>query len=136
MSERKPPFLEPVDTLHLHSLRLLDEHREEDAEDEDAEDDGEGCQGGDVPVEELATNHLHPDEGQQDTESVVQHPEAVGHIAQQEEKRTQPHDSENIGGVDYDRILGHGEDCRDGVDGEDDVREFDNQKHEEKRRHH
>ena len=88
-----------------------------------------------MPVEKLAANHLDADEGEQHTEAVVEHPEAVGHIAQKEEERAQSHDSEDIGGIDNDRILGHRENGRNGVDGEDDVGEFDDQQHEEKRRY-
>lgn len=114
---------------------LLDEHGEEYAEDEDTQDDSQRNQRGDMPVEELAANHLDADEGEQHTKSVVEHPEAVGDIAQEEEKRTQTHDSEDIGSIDNDWILGHREDGRNGVDGEDDIGKFNDQQHQEKGRH-
>ena len=104
--------------------RFADEHGKENAEEEDGEDDGQGDKGRNLPFEELTAYHLHSDEGEQHPEAVMQHPEAVGHIAQEEEERTQAHDGEDIGGVDNDRILGHGEDGRYGVDCEDDVAEL------------
>ena len=113
--------------LTLLDCGFLDEEGEEDGEDEDAEDDGEGDESGDMPVEELATDHLHSDEGEQHTEAVMQHPETIGYIAQEEEERAQSHDSKDVGSIDDDRILGHGEDCRNGVDSEDDVAELNHQ---------
>ena len=107
--------------------RFADEHGKENAEEEDGEDDGQGDKGRNLPFEELTTYHLHSDEGEQDPQSVMQHPESVGYIAQEEEERTQSHDGEDVGGVDNDGILGHGKDCRDGVDCEDDVAELNHQ---------
>ena len=73
-------------TVNRYFLWLFDEHGEEDAKDQNTQDNSQRSQCRDVPAEELATNHLHADEGEQDTESVMQHPEAVGHVAQEEEE--------------------------------------------------
>ena len=106
-----------------------DYQREQYAADEDAEDDGKGCHGADVEAGEFAGNHLDTDEAEQDTETVAEQPELVGHIAEEEEERTQSHDGEDVGEIDDVRVGGHGEDGGDGVDGEDDVAELYDEKH-------
>lgn len=59
-----------------------------------------------MPAEELGANHLESDEAEKCTEAVVEEPEAVGDVGEEEEERAEAHDGEDIGGVDDDRVLG------------------------------
>ena len=87
-----------------------------------------------MPTEELAAYHLDADEAEEDAEAVVEQPEAVGDVGEEEEERAEAHDGEDVGGIDDDGILGDGEDGGDGVNGKDDVAELNDQKHQEERR--
>lgn len=84
-----------------------------------------------MPAEEFAAYHLETDEAEEGAEAVVEKPEAVGNVGEQEEERAEAHDGEDVGGVDDDGVLCDGEDGGDGVDGEDDVAELYHQQHEE-----
>ena len=84
-----------------------------------------------MPAEELSANHFYADEAEQGAEAVVQEPEAVGYIAEQEEEASEAHDGKYVGCVDNHRVLGDGEDCGDRVDCKDDVAEFDDEQYKE-----
>lgn len=108
--------------------------REGYAANEDAQDDDERGGGAYVEAEELVADHLDADETEKDSEAVLEEPEHVGDIAEEEEEGAEAHDGEDVGEIDDEGVGGDGEDGGDGVDGEDDVGELDDKKDEEEGR--
>src|SRR4029077_13728543 len=60
----------------------------------------------------------------------------VNDTGQQEIQGTQPKNSANVGGVDDERVACNAKDRRDRVDGEENVRDLDNNQHKSQRRQH
>lgn len=90
--------------------------------------------GGEAEFVELGMEeHLGADEDEQDGQSFFEVVEVLHHAGDQEEERTQSEDGEDIGIEDNERIFGHGEDGRNGVDGEDDIGEFNDDEYDEQR---
>ena len=74
--------------------------------------------------------HHHEHKGQ----AILEVVEAVDDAYQGEEQRPQAQDGEDVGRVDQKRVLGDGEDGRDGVQGEDNVGNLHQREHNEQRR--
>lgn len=49
-----------------------------------------------MPAEEFAAYHLEADEAEEGAEAVVEKPEAVGNVGEQEEERAEAHDGEDV----------------------------------------
>ena len=80
-------------------------------------------------------NHLDTDEAQESAEAVFEQPELVGDVAEEEEKRPQPHDGEDVGEIDDEGVGSDREHSWDAVDGKDDVGKLDDKQDQEERGH-
>lgn len=120
---------------------LLDGERGTDADGENAEDDDEAEGGVDVDAEPLhaeqlfgTDDHLDTDEGEDDTEGLVEQVELVLQRVEHEVQRTQTEDRRRIGCEDDHRISSHSQDGRDGVDCEQHIGELDRHQGDEEHR--
>jgi len=100
--------------------------------DQPGSDDGEKENGGDHRQRKDDGNlvnvhdeHLDADETEHEGQADLQINELFHHASQHEIQGAKPQDGEDVGGVNDKRVLGDGEDRRDGVDGENHVRRLD-----------
>ena len=77
--------------------------------------------------------HFYPNKAQQHRQANLQIGEFVHHTFQHEKERTQAQNGKDIGEKDNILVLGNGENSRNGVKGENDIRKFDNQQHHKQR---
>jgi hypothetical protein len=94
--------------------------------DRNADEGGDhGQREADRDLVEVDQQHLDADEHQHRGQAVLEQREAVGHVGQQEVHRAQAEDGEDVRGQHDEGIRGDGEDGRDRIDGEDQVRDLD-----------
>ena len=78
--------------------------------------------------------HLCADKGEHDGEADLEVMEFLDHSGQQKIERAQAQDSEDVRGINDKSIRRDGEDGRDRVDGENQVRDFDDDQNEQQQR--
>lgn len=98
------------------------------------QDDAEGDEGGNV--DPVGGEHFEGDKGEDNAEAIVEQVEAVEEAGEDEVEGAQAEDGEDIGGPGDHRRAGNCEDGGDGVEGEDEVGEFDGEDDEQERGEH
>jgi hypothetical protein len=84
-------------------------------------------------VPDVDEQHLRPDDGEDQRQTVGEVDEAVHHPGEQEVEGAQPEHGEGVGREDDERLGGHGEDRRDRVDREDQVGRGDHDEDDDQR---
>lgn len=102
----------------------------DDGAGEDQDNDSERDVGIDAP-RGVAEEHFDSDEGEDKAEAELEVVELVEDTSQGEVEGAEAEDGEDIGGVDDEGVPCDSEDGGDGVDGEDEVGEFDDEKGDE-----
>ena len=94
--------------------------RSEDSDPEDAQDDGQ--RHGRRDFVDVREDHLPPDEEEDEGEAGLQVGEPAHGPRQEEVEGPQPEDGEDVGGVGYEDVISDGQDGRDRIYGEGQVR--------------
>ena len=119
--------------LPIFCLFRGEQHGQQNAEGQDGDNHHQGGHNADFNTHQRQ-EHLHTNEGQQYRQTDTQIGEFVHNALQHEEHGTQAQNGENIGEKDDMRVMGDRENSRNRVEGENDVRKFDDDQHHKQRR--
>lgn len=126
-------------------LSLGEADGEEDGGGKDGEDEAEGDGGVDLDALEFGggesddvevgrcgeEEQFHPDEAEDEDEGRFEEAELRDEGGEAEVERAEAEDGEDVAGEDHEGVRGDGEDGRNGIDGEDQVGDFDHDEGEE-----
>src|ERR1051325_1995138 len=119
--------------ISFGSLRVFFHyHGKQEREENDACDNAQREHGGDVHVTFLR-QHLGANEDEHDGEAVLEKPEIIDGVGEDEIERAQPEDGKYVRRKNDERFLCHAKNCRNRIKGEDQIRRFHHEQHESER---